>query len=215
MARNMTAALADALSAKVVKPVFIAKFDFPSASVFFWSGKDDLLWGGNTYTGLGDLSAVNFPAETMSGSTAGSSFSISGIPSSTTSLALNESYKNAACRVWIGALNVTTDALIADPYLKYRGIIDSMAMSDDGTSASVSINVEGFAYAVKPSGIRYTNEDQQRAYPGDNGLEFVAGLQGKSVTWGSSGAQDMQGSTANNESAQYGYYDYDDDGGAL
>ena len=87
MARNMTAALATALSAKVVKPVFIAKFDFPSADVFYWTGSGDLDWGENTYTGLGDLSSVNFPAETVSGSAAGASFTLSGIPSSTTSLA--------------------------------------------------------------------------------------------------------------------------------
>lgn len=209
MARNMTAALAAALSAKVVKPVFIAKFDFPSASVFYWTGSGDLVWGGNTYTGLGDLSSVNFPAETVSGSTAGASFTLSGIPSSTTSLALDENYKNAACRVWIGALNITTDALIADPYLKYRGVIDSMQMNDDGETAGVTINVEGFAYAVKPSGLRYTDEDQQRAYAGDNGLEFVAGLQGKAIVWGAAGSRDF--STGGSPvGAAYGPYEYTD-----
>ena len=212
MARNMTAALAAALSATVVKPVFIAKFDFPSASVHLWSGNADLVWGGNTYTGLGDLSSINFPAETVSGSTAGASFALSGIPSSTTSLALDENYKNAPCRVWIGALNITTDALIADPYLKYRGIIDNMSMNDDGETAGITVNVEGFAYAVKPSGLRYTDEDQQRTYAGDNGLEFVAGLQGKEIVWGASGAQDMAGDQSN---PVYGPYDYTDDGGAL
>jgi hypothetical protein len=31
---------------------------------------------------------------------------------------------------------------------------------------------------------RYTNEDQQRAFPGDRGFEFVPSLQDLSLTWG-------------------------------
>ena len=186
MSRGMTSALATALSSSMVKPFFLAKFEFPTGNVLFWTGSGDLEWpaaSGDTYTGLASLSALEFPAETTGGSSGGAQFGLSGIPSSITGLALTETYKNSICTVWLGAMD-NSNAVIADPYLKYKGFIDVIEMSDDGNSASVGVRVEGFAYGVGPSDRKYTDVDQQREYPGDRGLEYVAGLQERKIIWG-------------------------------
>ena len=187
MSRNISAAMISALSGGSVTPVFFAKFEFPSnaptSHVHFWTGLGSLNWNGDTYAGLGDLRGIQFPQENSAGATGGVTFSLSGIPSENTSLSLNENYQNSACFVWLGALD-DSGAIIADPYLMFSGLMDVMQMNDDGTTADITLNAEGFAFGVGPSGARYTDEDQQRAYPGDIGLEFVSGLHAAQVFWG-------------------------------
>jgi len=187
MSRNLTAAMVTALSSNTVQPVFFAKFEFPSddptSHVFLWTGKGDKTWNGDTYSGLGDLGNLSFPQENSQGATGGVVFGINGIPSNNTSLALTENYQNFPCYVWLGALD-DSGSIIADPYLMFSGLMDVMEMTDDGSSAEITLKAEGFAYGVGPSNARYTDEDQQREFPGDTGLEFVAGLQSKEVFWG-------------------------------
>lgn len=179
----MTAALATALDSSSVKPVFIAKFEFPGGDVRFWTGSGDLVWNAETYTGLGDLGQSVFPEESSDGSASGAVFTLSGIPSTNTNLALTENYQNSPCSVWLGALD-SSDLVIADPYLIFKGLMDVMDMTDDGELATIQLRAEGFAYGVGPSNRRYTDEDQQREYTGDDGLHYAASLQDKEIMWG-------------------------------
>jgi hypothetical protein len=199
MSRDMTAALATALEGSTVRPVVFAFFDFPGGAVRFWAGSGDRVMSGyddtdlnGTYTGIGDLVSVDFPEESSDGSSGGASFGLSGIPSTTTSLALTENYHNRACKVWIGAL-ATNGSVVADPYRQFSGLMDVMTMEDDGDTASVKVLAEGYTYGVGASKDRYTDEDQQRRFPGDLGLQFVAGLQDKNIVWGMQGPQDRSG----------------------
>lgn len=190
MSRNLTAALATAFDSGSVKPIVFAFFDFPGGAVRFWSGSGDKVLTGysdanlnGTYTGLGDLGALQLPEESSDGSASGAVFTLSGLESTSTSLALDQNYQNSPCFVWIGALD-SSDQVIADPYLQMSGLMDVMEMTDDGSTASISIRAEGFAYGVGPSNRRYTDEDQKREFPGDLGFGFVAGLADRQIYWG-------------------------------
>ena len=212
MSRNMTAALSTALDASSVKPVFFAYFGFDGGAVRFWSGSGSKVLSGysaanldGTYTGLGDLGALSLPPEASDGSSSGAVFTLSGIPSTTTSLALNENYQNYPCALWLGALD-GAEAVIADPYQMFSGLMDVLEMNDDGQSASVQLKAEGFAYGVGPSNRRYTDVDQNRAFSGDRGLEFVAGLQDKQIVWGAQAPVDKPPPDEDE------YYDEWDDG---
>ncbi len=189
MRSGLTAALATALEASRVEPLYLAKFEFPGGDVRFWSGRGDLSFDGETYTGLGDLENIQFPEESSDGSATGAVFVLSGIPSTTTSLAVTENYKNRPCTVWLAALD-SGGSLIADPYIMFAGLMDVITMSDDGKTATIQLKAEGFAYGAGPSLRRYTDEDQQRAFSGDLGLEFVKGLSDKQIFWGHRGPQD-------------------------
>ena len=189
MSRGMTADLATALDASHVEPVFLAKFEFPGGDVRFWSGRGNLTFDSEIYTGLGDLENIQFPEESSDGSASGVAFVLSGIPSTTTSLAVTENYKNRPCTVWIGALD-SGGSLIVDPYIMFAGLMDVITMADDGETATIQLKAEGFAYGAGPSLRRYTDEDQQREFPGDLGLEFIAGLSDKQIFWGHRGPQD-------------------------
>ena len=56
-----------------------------------------------------------------------------------------------------------------------------------GETATISISVESrLVDWERPRVHRYTNADQQIAYPGDKGLEFVAQMVEKELVWGRS-----------------------------
>lgn len=183
MARGLTSNLAAEFDKAALRPVYFAKFEFPGGDVRFWSGEGNKTFNSEVYTGLGDLAGVAFPQENSGNSPQGAVFTLSGIPSTTTALAQQENYRNAAATVWIGARDGSGN-IIVDPYQQFKGLMDVMTMDDDGETASVSINCEGYAYGVGPQGKRYTDEQQQRDYPGDLGLQYVAGLQDKEILWG-------------------------------
>ena len=205
MARSLTAALATEFDSSSLRPVFFAKFEFTGGDVRFWSGSGDKTFNSETYTGLGDLGIVSFPPETVSGGAGGAIFSISGIPSSNTSLALSENYQNYPVTVWVGALD-DSDNIVADPYEIFYGLMDVMEMTDDGETASISLKAETFVYGVGASNRRYTKEDQVREYSGDIGLSYVSSLQNKEILWGVNNPIDIgKGSTPDD------YYDIDDD----
>lgn len=183
MARNLAAALATEFEKAALRPIYFAKFEFPGGDVRFWSGEGAKTFNSESYTGLGDLTGVAFPQENSNNSPQGAVFTLSGIPSSSTALALEENYKNAPVTVWFGARD-DSDVIIVDPYIQFQGFIDVMSMDDDGENAAITVRCEAFAYGVGPSAIRYTDEQQQREFPGDLGLQYVAGLQDKDILWG-------------------------------
>ena len=216
MSRNLTTALATALATSSVRPAIFVSLEFASGAVYFWSGKGDNTYDSNTYTGLGDLTGLDMPEETSNGSTNGMSLSLSGIPSVNVALALEE-YQNRPATVLFAALD-SSDAIIADPYQIFSGLIDVISIEDDGDSSSITVNLEGYAYGVGPSMDRYTNEAQKRVYATDTSLRFIKSLSEKQVYWGVGAAESATTTTPPN--GQYltgnmdgaGYIDRDGDG---
>lgn len=213
MSRNLTSALATALASSSVKPAIFAKLDFASGTVAFWSGKGDKTYDSVTYTGLGDLTGLDMPEESSNGSTNGMTVSLSGIPSTNISLALEE-YQNRPATVLLAALD-SSDAIVADPYQVFAGLIDVISINDDGNTSAITINLEGYAYGVGPSMDRYTNESQKRQYALDTGLEFIKSLSEKELYWGVAAAESTppsNGQYLTGNTDGLGYIDYDGDG---
>jgi hypothetical protein len=76
-------------------------------------------------------------------------------------------------------------ALIADPVGCFVGQMDQPTLDVTGTSATISINCESRLIEMNVAvDRRYTNEDQQRDYPGDRGFEFVNSIQEAQIYWG-------------------------------
>lgn len=188
MARSLTTALKNAITATQVSPVILFYANFPSGAVRAWSGYGNLVFDGNTYTGVGDFGGVSEITEGTDQAARGVQFMLSGIPSSLVSTALSEEYRGRTCSLWLGALN-SSGALIADPYLLFSGRMDTMSIELGGDTASITLTGENRLIDLKRvRARRYTHEDQQIDYPGDLGLEYVAGLQDKKIFWGQSNA---------------------------
>jgi len=185
MARDLSASLEAAIIDPVVIGVFFFKAEFDSGDTLFWSGYGDLTWGGDTYTGVGQFGGIDKVDETSDVRANGATVTLSGIPSDLIALALTEPYQGRPCIVYLGALHLTTGALEGTPYPLLAGRMDVMSIEEGADTASISLTVENRLIELfRSKERRYTHEDQQIDFPGDLGLEYVAGLQEKPINWG-------------------------------
>ena len=102
MARNTTAALDTEMNASELRPALFVKAEFDSGDINLWSGLGDKDFGGDTYTGAGELLNISGVQETQKLQANGLTFTLSGMPTSLISIALTEEYQWRPISMWIG-----------------------------------------------------------------------------------------------------------------
>ena len=186
MSRDLTTDVANAFSAATVAPVILARFAFASGVVRLHSGIGNLTFDSETYTGVGTLGTVSDIEERIDDSSNSATLTLSAA-SSIISLMLTEvgSGRNMPAKVWIGAKNLSSGALLADPALRYSGFISHMTHTDDGSTGSVTVHLrDETGDQERPRERRLTVEDQKRIDPTDTGLRYVVDLPNREITWG-------------------------------
>lgn len=183
MSRTLTAGMVTEVDKAAVTPVFFVEMDFSSGFVRAWSGYGSISWDSKTWLGAGHLMEIEPLAESVDFTANGATLKLNGIPSDMIAIAIGETYQGRAATIYLGFLD-STGAVIADPIEIYAAMMDTMEIDEDGETASIMVRVESQAISLKrPREWRYTHEDQQIDYPGDLGLEYVAGLQDKELVW--------------------------------
>ena len=185
MARNLTTDLNSAVQASEVHPVLLAKINTSGGDVLVWNGIGDISFGGDTYLGTGTFGGISPVQEKTDLSASGITYSLSGIPASMVSTALGQVQQGRSCQLFLGALNITTGALIADPYELFAGFTDVTVIEENADTATISISAENRLIDLeRPRVRRYTDEDQKSEYSTDVGFEFVPSLQDKVIVFG-------------------------------
>lgn len=180
MSRDITATVSNALDDAVIAPFFAVDLDFDSGSLYVWSGYGDLTIGAKTYLGAGSLLNISSVTETTEMDTKGATLSMSGIPSSFLSVALQEPYQGRECLIYFGVTSSPSDYVEV-----FSGELDQMNIEESGDTCVVSITAENVLIKLeRPIVRRFTNEDQKSRFSNDRGLEFVAALQDKDILWG-------------------------------
>jgi len=180
MSRDISASLLDALDDKTVYPFFAVDLDFSSGALYIWSGTGDLVIGGKTYLGVGQLMNISSVEETTEIEAKGATITMSGIPSSYLSLALTEPYQGRECRIYFGMTDAPSDYAEV-----FSGELDQMNISEEASTSTIAVTVENILIKLeRPVVRRFTNEDQKSRFPNDKGLEYVASLQDKEIFWG-------------------------------
>ncbi len=187
MTRSSTTAFNNAIAADNVDPFFAVKLEFESGTTRLWTGVGDIAFeagsGSETFTGAGDLATVSAVEETNDIESSNASFSLSGINSSLLSLALSENYQGKDATLYLGLLS--SGAVVADPYILFRGKMDTVDIVDSGETASIQVKAQNRLVALqKAKPRRFTQEDQKLVDSTDIGLAFVNDLQDKTITWG-------------------------------
>jgi len=116
MSRTVPSALLTALSQPEVQPYYAVDLDFDSAPIRLWTGYGDRTIFTNSYTGGGSLLTISGLEEASDLSAKNITLSLSGVPSSLITLALDEPYQRRECKVYFG----TTDT--ADPIEVFSGL---------------------------------------------------------------------------------------------
>lgn len=184
MSRPLSATLETATLAAVVYPVFLVDLETAAGTTYVWNGVGNLTWGGNTYTGVGDLGSISAIEETAELKASGIVLSLSGIPSTMLSLTLASMRAGLTASVYFAAFT-SGNVLIANPILVFEGLTDVPTIEDGGDTAKISITVESLEVDWARQRVRrYTPEDQKLIDPVDRGFEYIAKLQDAKFQWG-------------------------------
>lgn len=183
MSRDLPTGLDAAFAAGTVNLVHLVQLNWPSGTVRCWSGYGDISWDSQTWVGTGHLGSISAVRESRDGAANGVTVSLSGVPSTEIARALEGNSMGQPAKIYRGVLDAN-GTFVIDPYLIFDGVIDVCPIEDDGTTATISVQLEKEFIDTRTRGRRYTHEDQQIDYPGDLGFEYVAGLADKEITWG-------------------------------
>jgi hypothetical protein len=188
MSRTIPATLIASTTAPQLSPFFATSLDFDAGTVRYWTGYGTITIGSATYAGIGAFSSISTIEETEDLSARGLPIDLTGVPNDLVAAALNEPYQGRTAAVRFGTLNADTGAVIESITI-FSGRMDTMAISNDGKSATIGIQIESkLVDFQRTRESRYTHEEQLRRYPADMGLEYVAGLQDKVIYWGNANA---------------------------
>lgn len=184
MARPMTMAAATALAEGDVRPALLFEGLFSDGTLRLTTGPLSVEWGGVTYTANGVMTGFSSPQEGTNAEAAGWTLTLTGIPSDLVSTALGQARRGKIGRVWLAFLDLW-GGIITDPFFIAQGRLDVPVISDDGATSTISIAYEGHLRdIVRPQELRYTNEEQQRLFPGDRGFEYVTSIIDRQIQWG-------------------------------
>ncbi len=186
--RDLSAGLATAVQAAVLRPVLFYEGEFAASTLNLWTGLGSFSWDGKTWTGGGNLMQISPIEESSRVEALGFSVTLSGMPSASISLALQSLRQGKPGRLWLGALDAD-NALVGDPYQAKEGKLDIAVIDDNGESCTIQATYESRMIDLfRPRERRYTDQDQQIDYPGDDGFGLVPAIQDRQILWGGPGA---------------------------
>jgi len=184
----MTGRLAGAAEAEtfktVARPVLLVELGFTSGTTRAWSGLGTLTWNGQDWLGVGTLGQVSSVEETLEVRAAGASFELSGVPADLLTHVMTEPLQSRPVKLWLGFMDEDW-VVVPEPVLIFRGLMDTVEIRDGGPTATITLLAENRLRDLERLRVRnYTDADQQAAYPGDRGFEFVPALQTMTIPWG-------------------------------
>lgn len=141
MTRDLSVGMQSAIRTGTVYPVILYAGEFDSGWVRLWSGTGPLVWAGDTYLGAAELGAISAVEETTEIRAGGITCTLSGIPSSLISLALQDARQGLRARLWLGLLAESGSAQRA-LMLSLPGSSGNNATTADSAALSVTGDID-------------------------------------------------------------------------
>lgn len=184
MTRGLTTAFKNETLADEVRPITLVELDFSGGAVNVWTGEGDLTWDSKTWTGTGTLLSIDSVSESTDIAANGVQLQLDGIPSALLSTILTEHYQGRSAVIYLAALNSSL-AVVADPFILWKGRMDVMLISDGADSATITMSAENRLIDLeRQRERRYTDLDQKNFFSSDKGLEHVADQLDRELNWG-------------------------------
>jgi len=209
MSRDLSTGVSDSLEQDVIYPFTAVELQFDGGNVVrLWTGVGTLVYGGNSWTGAGELLDISSIEETSDISAKGATVTLSGVPSSVLSLALSEPYQGRVGKIYLGLFSIGalekengTDYILlqnGDKILLeeqetsltevFSGFMDRMTIDEQAESSTIGLSLENKLVTLeRPRTARYSHEFQRTIDSTDKGLEYVESLQLKEFVWGPNG----------------------------
>ncbi len=196
MSRDLPAALSAAIDAPIVRPFQAVRIELPDP-VYAWTGAGTIIFNdadgdSHSWLGVGNLAALESIGESTDGSASGMSAQLFKIPAEFATDIAAQAVRGGAFEIYVGTLNETYQVVEA-VQLIWKGRLDEYKITDGGDTLSVQVSGESRAIDQRRPAIkRFTDEYQQRKFPGDKFFEYVPRMTEVTILW----AQSTQNSTS-------------------
>ena len=184
MSRALDPALAAAFASGEIAPFFMAQLTFKSQTQFVWTGVGNLIWGGQTFVGLGSLAKIGTIQEGTDVHAYGTTVTLSGIDPVLLGECMTDMQPGAPATLWVGTLS-NSGTIIGSPYRVFSGAMDQPTVSVGVDTISITLALETKMLDLsRASNRRYTSADQRHYFPTDSGFQFVEPLNDQADVWG-------------------------------
>jgi hypothetical protein len=185
MSRDLPAAINAALTGgDAMRLALLVEMEFTSGFLRLWSGLGPVQYGGNEWTGAGNLFGFDTIEETRAVVANGVTLYLSGIPTELVAACINDAQQGKIGRIYLAVLDAN-GAIDGDAVELFTGRLDVPTISDQGENCTINITYESrMIDLTRAREWRYTHESQQVLHPDDMGFEFVTSIQDKEIVWG-------------------------------
>jgi hypothetical protein len=177
---------AAALAGQVVRMSLLVRFDFASQTIRLWQGYGDILAGGETWSGIGELGSISGLQGLAGASAPAVTFMLSGVDPKLLAAAVGTptEYKDRPVFVFVQFFDEDW-ATLDNPFPIYHGLMDMMRIQmEDHATRTIEVTSESpfTRRSVVPHG--YLSQAWLASkYPGHFGLIQMPLMANKTVQW--------------------------------
>ena len=186
MTRSLTSAVKTELATNDIRPVHLITLGFGTPvniTDCSFSLTSSVSGSSVTYNASDFILGISNHTEETDITKSSVSLVLSGADQTFISTVLGENVVNDSVDIFRGFLNYS-NALISDPFLLYRGKIDSFDISEGDKESTVGLRiVSNWADFEKKNGRKTNNTSQQRFFSADVGMDFASQTV-QDIKWG-------------------------------
>jgi hypothetical protein len=183
MPRDISTAMLASLTTNRVVPALLAALTFRSMTVYAWSGVGNLVYGGNTYLGVGSFGRIDGITEGSEVQAYGTKVGLSGIDPVLLSESLTDIQLGAPATISLALLD-TNGNILGTPYMLFSGVVDKPTVQPGVKTITIDLALETkLANLSRASNRRYTQADQQLYFPNDGFFAWVSQLNDQTLKW--------------------------------
>jgi hypothetical protein len=182
MTRTLTTAVKNELATDSLQPINLVYINV-STGYRFTDHYKDVTYDGNTYSASSLFTKLTSVTESSEVEVSNITLSFSGADQTIISLFLSNSYMEKEAEVYKGFLN-TSEAVIADPFLLFKGRIESFSIDESINQSNANIVVAShWSDFSKIEGRKTNTGSQQIHFGSDKGFE-LASQTVQDIKWG-------------------------------
>ena len=186
MTRSLSTAIKNELATNDIRPVHLITFGFSTPvniTDCSFTMTSSVSGSSVTYSASSFIMGLSNFSEEVDITKTTLNIGLSGADQTFISTALNENVVNDSVTIFRGFLN-DTNTLIADPFLLYKGTIDTFEISEQGKDSNIIFKVVShWADFDKTNGRKTNNTSQQRFFSTDVGMDYSSETV-QDIKWG-------------------------------
>lgn len=182
--KTFTAPVLAAFAGQGVVLAQLLALEFSTTPVYLNTSNWDLVWGGNTYKGAYGLGQISVVAD-KPGEVQGLQLELAAGSPAIISLALDDAdiVQGTVCTLRTAVFDPATYQILDAP-VDWAGKLDTMAIMEQGDTASVAVTAESRAVdLLRGNASYYADADQVAINPADRSFQYVVDQIDKPIVW--------------------------------